>query len=431
METGPASRQVRSARPMDFRDTPAEAAFRDEVRTLAARAPRRASSPRSAAGGGPGRRDRLGDPPRVGAAARPRPVGRHVLARGVRRPRRRRSSSRSSSTRSTPRPAPRPGSASSARACSRPTLIAYGTEEQKQRFLPKIQSVEELWCQGYSEPNAGSDLVERADPRRARRRRVGDQRPEGVDDARAPRASGASASCAPTRTPRRTRACRTCSSRWTSPASTVRPLKQMTGTAEFNEVFFDDARTDRSTRARRGRRRLEGRDGDARLRARHRVPVAAARGSSAELDRADRRRARERRRRRARRSASGSREAYIGVADHEVQRPAHAHRASSARASLGPEASIGKLFWSTWHRNLGELAMDVLGTDAGLIDGRARATAYELNELQRIVHVQPVGDDLRRRQRDPAQHHRRAGARAPARAQIARTQNSGSREHTP
>ena len=50
---------------------------------------------------------------------------------------------------------------------------------------------------------------------------------------------------------------------------------------------------------------------------------------------------------------------------------------------LGPEASIGKLFWSTWHRNLGELAMDVLGPDGRDHRGRARATGYELNELQR------------------------------------------------
>ncbi len=51
--------------------------------------------------------------------------------------------------------------------------------------------------------------------------------------------------------------------------------------------------------------------------------------------------------------------------------------------SVGPEASIGKLFWTSWHRRFGETAMDVIGTDALLVEQDGPGT-YELDELHRI-----------------------------------------------
>ena len=258
-----------------------------------------------------------------------------------------------------------------------PTVAVFGTPEQQQRFLPPILAGQAFWCQGYSEPGAGSDL--------------GNIKTRASFDSDSGQwlISGQKV--------------------WTSlaheadwcfvlartePGSVghrglsfllvpmqqsgiqVQPIRQLTGSCEFNEVFFDQATTAADN--------LIGQPGDG-----WKIAMALLgfeRGVSTlgqqmqfqnELDEV----------------------IHIAKANGAAQNPLLRQRIAQAWSglrvlrynslrmlsgvqdgSLRPEATIYKLAWSNWHVELGKLAMDVLGPDAELLAGGP----YELTRLQAL-----------------------------------------------
>src|SRR5690349_247240 len=123
-----------------------------------------------------------------------------------------------------------------------PTLIAFGTEEQKKRFLPKILDLSELWCQGYSEPGAGSDLANVATAAEL----DGDQWVINGQKVWTSLAHWAQWCFVVARTEKGSKRHAGLSYLLVpldQPGVDVRPIVQLTGDSGFNEVFFDNART--------------------------------------------------------------------------------------------------------------------------------------------------------------------------------------------
>lgn len=245
-----------------------------------------------------------------------------------------------------------------------PTILAFGSDEQKAQFLPGIASGTKIWCQGYSEPNAGSDLANVKTKARLEggewvvngqkvwtslahysdwifvvaRSEEGSKGPKGITFLMMD---------------------------MDQPGIEVRPIRQMNGDAEFNETFFDDARCPEDS--------ILGTPGDGwrvamgllsfergvstlgqQMQFRNELDaiIAAAKANGLVNDPVTRQKIAK---------------AEIGL---RLMRYGALRMLSNAdTAKIDGAALTYKIQWATWRRDLGELAMDVLGQAGEIAEG--------------------------------------------------------------
>ncbi|HXH83505.1 MAG TPA: acyl-CoA dehydrogenase [Candidatus Tectomicrobia bacterium] len=255
-----------------------------------------------------------------------------------------------------------------------PTIIAYGTEEQKRRHLARILSCEEIWCQGYSEPDAGSDLaslqtraVKDGDHWVVTGQKVWTSLAHIADwmmllartDPDAPKHKGITYFLLDMH----------------APGVTVKPLRQMTGDAEFNEVFFDGVRVHES--------QVLGRVNDGwavglttlmyerlalgfGLQVRLRIALESVIDLGRRMEKHGRVVVRD--------PVMRQKLAQLWIETEALKYTGARAITRLLRGELpGPEASTGKMGWVDTHQRLQELAMEIQGPYAQLTAGSDRA----------------------------------------------------------
>lgn len=254
-----------------------------------------------------------------------------------------------------------------------PTIIAFGNEAQKQKYLPGIVAATDLWCQGYSEPGAGSDLANVKT-----KAHFDEAKGKWIISGQKVWTSLAHESdyvFVIARTDPQSIAHKGLGfflMKMDQPGIEVRGIKQLTGTSEFNEVFFDEAECDADDIVgkpgegwavamgllgfERGVSTL-GQQMQFQNELNQVIEIAKANGSHQEPVIRQR-----------------IADAHVGL---KIMRY-NSMRMLSGEGGIKKEALIYKLYWSTWHRDLGELAMDVLGPEAEML----ASGPYDLTRLQ-------------------------------------------------
>jgi alkylation response protein AidB-like acyl-CoA dehydrogenase len=256
------------------------------------------------------------------------------------------------------------------------TIIEWGTEEQKRHFLPRILSGEDLWCQGYSEPNAGSDLGNLG----CKAERDGDEwviNGQKIWTSAGHLANWIFVLTRTDPTAAKHRGITFLLVPMDQPGVEVRPIKMISGESEFNEVFFTDARTPVENvigEVNGGWAVAMTLLGYERGEAAATMPImfrteldrllAMAKQYGKDTDPVIRQRLAW---------------CYSKV---EIMRFIGLRTLTQflSNATPGPEGSIFKVYWSEYHRVVTELAMDIMGAHGLVPSGRAPTSSFQADD---------------------------------------------------